>query len=91
MNKELNVKIISHPTIMESGVYDAVFEVNGEVVEREFEVDVISDYEYEPETNSFHLEGFAVTAICCNEDDEDVANIMECKLEEAIENYMWSA
>lgn len=91
MSRELNVRIISHPTITESGVYDAVFEVNGEVVEREFEVGIIADYEHEDETNYSHLEHVAVSAICCNEDDEGVASIMECKLEEAIENYMWSA
>ena len=91
MNKELNIRILSHPTITESGVYDAVFEVNGEVVEREFEVGIIADYEHEDETNSYYLEHVAVSAICCNEDDEDIASIMECKLEEAIENYMWSA
>ena len=91
MSKELNVRILRHPAITESGVYDAVFEVSGEVVEREFEVGVIADYEHEDETNSSHLEHVAVSAICCNEDDEDLADIMECKLEEAIENYMWSA
>ncbi len=91
MNKELNVRILNHPAISESGVYDAVFEVNGEVVEREFEVSVIADYEREKKTSSFHLESVIVTAICCNEDDEDVAYIMGCKLEEAIESYMWSA
>lgn len=91
MDKELNVRIISHPTITESGVYDAVFEVNGEVVEREFEVGVIADYEHEDETNYSYLEHVVVTAICCNENDEGIADTMECKLEEAIENYMWSA
>ena len=91
MNKELNVRILSHPAITESGVYDAVFTVNGEVVEREFEVGVIASYEREDETNYSHLEHVVVTATCCNEDDEDLADIMECKLEEAIENYMWSA
>ena len=90
MSRELNVRILSHPTIMESGVYDAVFEVNGEVVEREFDVGIIADYEHEDETNSYYLEHVAVSAICCNEDDEDLADIMECKLEEAIDNYMWS-
>ena len=88
MSKELNVRIISHPAITESGVYDAVFEVNGEVVEREFEVGVNATYDYEGETNYFHLKGFVVTVICCNEDDEGVANIMESKLEEAIESCM---
>ena len=88
MSKELNVRILSHPTIRESGVYDAVFAVNGEVVEREFEVIVIADYEHEDDTNSFHLESGNVYATCCNEDDEDFAYIMECKLEDAIENYM---
>ncbi len=90
MNKELNVRIISHPAITESGVYNAVFEANGEVVEREFEVGIIADYEHEDETNSYYLEHVAVSAICCNEDDEDIASIMECKVEEAIENYIWS-
>ena len=90
MNKELNVRILSHPVIMDSGVYDAVFAVNGEVVEREFEVGVSTGYKYESETNSSHLKYVAVTAICCNEDDEDLADIMERKLEEAVENYMWS-
>ena len=91
MSKELNIRILSHPSITESGVYDAVFEVNGEVVEREFEVDsIIANYDYEGDTNYYNLRNVTVTAICCNEDDEDVASIMECKLEEAIENYMWS-
>lgn len=90
MSKELNVRIINHPAITESGVYDAVFEVNGEVVEREFEVGVIWEYEHEDETNYTHLEYIVVTAICCDEDDEDLADTMECKLEEAIENYIWS-
>ena len=90
MNKELNIRILSHPTITESGVYDAVFEVNGEVVEREFEVSIMAHYKHEHETNYSHLECSIVTARCCNEDDEDLADIMECKLEEAIENHMWS-
>ena len=103
MNKELNVRILSHPAITESGVYDAVFAVNGEVVavngevvavngevvEREFEVGVIATYDYEGDTNCYNLRDATVTAICCNEDDEDIADIMECKLQEAIENYMW--
>ena len=88
MSKELNIKILSHPAITESGVYDAVFEVNGEVVEREFEVGVDAVYDYESDTNYSHLKGFSVTVTCCNEDDEDVADIMECKLEEEIESYM---
>ena len=90
MSKELNIRILSHPTITESGVYDTVFEVNGEVVEREFEVNVNADYDYEAATNSFRLKYVAVTAMCCNEEDEDVAGIMESKLEEAIENHMWN-
>ena len=90
MNKELNVRILSHPAITESGVYDAVFAVNGEVVEREFEVRIIAEYKHEEETNYSHLKSIVVTAICCNEDDEDVADTMERKLKEAIENYMWS-
>ena len=88
MNKELNIRILSHPAITEGGVYDAVFEVNGEVVEREFEVDVNVTYDYESDTNYYNLKDVTVTAICCNEDDEDLANTMEYKLEEAIESYM---
>ena len=91
MSKEIDIRIISHPSITESGVYDAVFEVNGEVVEREFEVNVNATYDYESDTNYYNLKDVTVTAICCNEDDEDLASIMECKLEEAIEDYMWSA
>ena len=90
MSRELNVRIISHPTIAESGVYDAVFEVNGEVAEREFEVGVITAYERENKTSSFRLESVVAHTICCNEDDEDLASIMERQLEETIENYMWS-
>ncbi len=90
MSRELNVRILSYPAMAESGVYDAVFAVNGEVVEREFEVGIIADYEHEDETNYYNLRDATVTAICCNEDDEDVADTMECKLEEAIENHMWS-
>ena len=86
--KEHNIRLLSHPSIIESGVYDVLFAVNGEVVEREFEVGVIASYEREDETNYLHLEGVVVTAICCNEDDEDIADIMEWKLEEEIENYM---
>ena len=88
MSRELNVRILSHPTITESGVYDAAFAVNGEVVEREFEVGVSTGYKYERETNYYHLKYVAVTATCCNEDDEDIADIMERKLEEELENYM---
>ena len=90
MSRELNIRILSHPAIMESGVYDAVFAVNGEVVEREFDVGVIATYDYESDTNYYNLRDVTVTAICCNEDDESLADTMECKLEEAIENYMWS-
>ena len=90
MGKELNVRILSHPAITESGVYDAVFAVNGEVVEREFEVDVNAIYDYEGNTNCYNLRYTTITATCCNEDDEDLADTMECKLEEAIESYMWS-
>lgn len=96
MNEELkaikkhNIRLLSHPTITESGVYDAVFEVNGEVVEREFEVGVDAIYDYEDETNYSHLKGLIVTVTCCNEDDEDLADIMEQRLEEAIETHMWS-
>lgn len=88
MSRELNVRILSHPAITESGVYNAVFEVNGEVVEREFEVGVIWEYKHENETKYSHLEYVVVTAICCNKDDECIADIMERKLEEAIENHM---
>ena len=87
--KELNVRILSHPTITESGVYDAVFTVNGEVIEREFEVNVIATYDYESDTNYYNLTDATVTAICCNEDDEDLADIMECKLKAVIESCMW--
>ena len=90
MNKEVNVRILSHPTITESGVYDAVFTVNGEVVEREFEVGVNAIYDYDRDANCYNLRDVTVTTICCNEEDEDIADIMECKLEEAIEDYMWS-
>ena len=89
MSKKLNIRLLSHPSIIESGVYDATFTVNGEVVDREFEVIVIADYEHEDETNSFHLESGDVYATCCNEDDEDLAYIMECKIEDEIESYMW--
>ena len=90
MGRELNVRILGHPSITESGVYDATFTVNGEVVEREFEVNVNATYDYESDTNYYNLKDATVTAICCNEDDEDVADAMECKLKKAIENYMWS-
>lgn len=90
MSKELSVRILSHPVITESGVYDAVFAVNDEVVEREFEVDVNATYDYEYGTNYSHLKSVVVTATCCNEDDEDIADTMERKLGESIENYMWS-
>ena len=89
MNKELNIRILSHPTITESGVYDAVFEVNGELVEREFEVGIDAIYDYESDTNYSHLKGFSLTVTCCNEDDEDLADIMECKLKAVIESCMW--
>ena len=88
--KKHNIRLLSHPAITESGVYDAVFTVNGEVVEREFEVGVIATYDYESDTNYYNLRAATVTATCCNEDDEDLVGIMERKLEEAIENYMWS-
>ena len=96
MNKELkatkkhDVRLLIHPTIAESGVYDAEFKVNGKEVEREFEVNVNATYDYESNTNYYNLKDVTVTAICCNEDDEDLADIMECKLEEEIEDYMWS-
>ena len=89
MSRELNIKLLSYPSITESGVYDAVFEVNGEVVEREFEVNVDATYDYESDTNYYNLKDVTVTAICCNEDDEDLAYTMARKLEEAIENDMW--
>ena len=88
MSKELNIRILSHPAIAESGVYDAVFEMNGEVVEREFEVDVNATYDYEADTNCYNLRDATVTATCCNEDDEDLADTMGCKLKKAIESYM---
>ena len=96
MNKELkatkkhDVRLLIHPTIAESGVYDAEFKVNGKEVEREFEVGINATYDYESDTNYYNLRDATVSAICCNEDDEDIADIMERKLEEAIENYMWS-
>ena len=89
MNKELNVRILNYPAITESGVYDATFTVNGEVTEREFEVNVNATYDYEGDTNCYNLKEATVTAICSNEDDEDLAETMECKLKKAIENYMW--
>ena len=88
--KKHSVRIISHPTIAESGVYDAVFEVNGEVVEREFEVNVNAIYDYGGDNNCYNLRYATVTVICCNEDDENLASIMECKLEEVIESCIWS-
>ena len=90
MSEELNIRILDHPKIMESGVYDTVFEVDGEVVEREFEVDIITTYDYDRDVNCYNLRDVTVTTICCNEEDEEVADVMERKLEEAIENYMWS-
>ena len=88
--KKHDVRLLIHPGVMESGVYDATFLVNGNIVEREFEVGVIAIYDYEGDTNCYNLRDATVTATCCNEDDEDLADTMECKLEEAIENYMWS-
>ena len=85
-----NIKILSHPVITESGVYDVLLEVDGEVVEREFEVDVDVSYSYEDDTNSYNLKRLAVYASCCDEDDKYIADIMERKLEDEIENYMWS-
>ena len=96
MNKELkgtkkyDVRLLIHPGITESGVYDATFVVNGNIVDREFEVSVVADYDYESDTNYYNLIDATVTSTCCNEDDEDIADIMERKLEEAIENYMRS-
>ena len=87
-----NIKILSHPVIMESGVYDAVFEVNGEVVEREFEVEVHIKYGKPCFCGCGHREALDVyfRATCCNEEDEDIADIMERRLEEEIEeNIMW--
>ena len=89
--KKHNVRLLSYPAIIESGVYDAVFEVNREVVEREFEMGVNVTYDYEGDTNYYNLKDATVTAICCNEDDEALADTMECKLKKTIENYMWSA
>jgi hypothetical protein len=86
--KKHDVRLLIHPGITESGVYDAVFVVNGNIVEREFEVDVNATYDYESDTNYYNLRDVTVTATCCNEDDEDIADIMERKLEEAIEDYM---
>ena len=71
----------------ESGVYDATTQRNGEVVES-LKMGVIATYDYESDTNYYNLKDATITAICCNEDDEGVADIMERKLEEAIENYM---
>ena len=85
-----NIKILSHPAITESGIYDVLLEVDGEVVEREFEVDVDASYSYEDDTNSYNLKRLAVYASCCDEDDKDIEYIMEHKLEEEIEHYMWS-
>lgn len=80
---------MSHSAISGSGVCDAEFEVNGEVIEREFEVDIVTSYDYEKVTNYCSLREAVVSVVCCNEEDEDVADIMECKLEEAIEGYIW--
>ena len=90
--KESNIKVLSHPAISESGVYEAVFEVNGEVVEREFEVSVHIKFGKPCFCGCGHREAIMVyvRAKCRNEEDEDIAGIMECKLEEAIEGYMWS-
>ena len=85
-----NIKILSYPAIMESGVYDAVFEVNGEVVEREFEVDIVTSYYYDRGNYYYNLKDLIVSATCCNEEDEDIAVIMEYKLEEEVEWYIRS-
>ena len=97
MRKEIkalkgSIKILSHPKITGTGVYDATFEVNGEVVEREFEVVVKIKYGEPCFCGCGHREAreVYVWAKCCNEEDEDVADIMERKLEEAIEEDMWS-
>ena len=87
--KEGSIKLLSHSAISGSGVYDAEFEVNGEVIEREFEVDVVTSYYYEKVTNYYKLKYATVSVVCCNEEDEDIADIMERKLEEAIEGYLW--
>ena len=90
--KESDVKVLSRPSIMESGVYDVVFSVNGEVVEREFEVVVKIKYGEPCFCGCGHREAreVYVWAKCCNEEDEDVADIMEYKLEEEVEWYIWS-
>jgi hypothetical protein len=86
--KKHDVRLLIHPRIRESGVYDATFVVNGNIVDREFEVDVKATYDYEADNYYFNLIDVTVTATCCNEDDEDIADIMERKLEEAIEDSM---
>ena len=84
--KESNIKILSHPAITESGVSDVTFEVDGEVVEREFDVDVYIKFCEPCFCGCGHREAIEVhvTATCCNEEDEDIAGIMERKLEEAV-------
>ena len=78
--------MLNYPKITETGVYDATFEVNGEVVKREFEVMVYIKYGDPCFCGCGHREAIEVhvTATCCNEEDEDIAGIMECKLEEAV-------
>ena len=87
-----NIKILSLPKIIESGIYNAVFEANGEVVEREFEVSVHIKYGKPCFCGCGHREAIEVyvRAKCRNEEDEDVAGIMECKLGEEIESYILS-
>ena len=87
-----NIKILSLPKIIESGIYNAVFEANGEVVEREFKAEVYIKFGKPCFCGCGHREAIMVyvRTTCCNEEDEDIAGIMECKLEEAIEGYMWS-
>lgn len=86
-----NIKILSHQAITESGVYDAAFEVNGKMVDREFEVEVHIKYGKPCFCGCGHREaiGVYVRTTCCNEEDEDIAGIMECKLVEEIEGYIW--
>ena len=87
-----NIKILSHPAITESGIYDVLLEVDGEVVEREFEVSVHIKYGKPCFCGCGHREAIEVyvRAKCRNEEDEDVAGIMECKIGEEIESYILS-
>ena len=51
---------------------------------------VIATYDYEGDTNYYNLKMLLLLQYVVMKDDEDLADIMERKLEEAIENYMWS-